>query len=227
VFFYVDDIVVACEKREKKHADHLVRLLKRTYTLTGGGNLQWFLGIEVVQNREQRLIWLSKASYIDKISRLVDCTGGVPKTPMRNKELLPYEGKATAASINKYQKKIGSILYAAVNTRFDIAFAASRLARFNSNPGEEHHAEADRTIKYLLVTKTLALQLGGADNFEVASDASFADNSLDRTSSQAYVMKLFGGTIGWRASKQDTVTTSTTEAELLSLAQAAKEALFV
>jgi hypothetical protein len=33
--------------------------------------------------------------------------------------------------------------------------------------------------------------------------------------------------IRWRANKQDTVTTSTTEAELLALTQAAKEALFV
>jgi hypothetical protein len=40
-------------------------------------------------------------------------------------------------------------------------------------------------------------------------------------------MQLFGGLIGWRANKQDTVTTSTTEAELLALAQAAKETLFV
>jgi hypothetical protein len=40
-------------------------------------------------------------------------------------------------------------------------------------------------------------------------------------------MKLFGGTIGWRANKQDTVTTSTTEAELLALAQAAKESMFI
>lgn len=39
-------------------------------------------------------------------------------------------------------------------------------------------------------------------------------------------MKLFGGTIGWRANKQDTVTTSTTEAELLGLAQATKEAIY-
>lgn len=38
---------------------------------------------------------------------------------------------------------------------------------------------------------------------------------------------MFGGLIGWRANKQDTVTTSTTEAELLALAQAAKEILFV
>jgi len=40
-------------------------------------------------------------------------------------------------------------------------------------------------------------------------------------------MKLFGGLIAWRANKQGTVTTSTTEAELLALSQAAKESLFV
>src|SRR5438045_4593642 len=40
-------------------------------------------------------------------------------------------------------------------------------------------------------------------------------------------MKLFSWLIGWRASKQDTVTTSTTEVELLALSQAAKEALYV
>ena len=82
-------------------------------------------------------------------------------------------------------------------------------------------------IRYLAGTRSLALQLGGSDTFEVTNDASFADNTLDRTSSQAYVMKLFSRTIGWRANKQDTVTTSTTEAELLALTQAAKEALFV
>jgi hypothetical protein len=102
---------------------------------------------------------------------------------MRNKELFPYEGHATHKSINHYQKKIGSILYAAVITRPDIAFAASRLARFITNPGAEHHAEADRVIRYLLNTRILALQLGQGDDFEVASDASFADNTLDRTSS--------------------------------------------
>ncbi len=40
-------------------------------------------------------------------------------------------------------------------------------------------------------------------------------------------MKLFGGPIAWRANKQDTVTTSSTEAELLALSQTAKEAIFI
>jgi hypothetical protein len=55
------------------------------------------------------------------------------------------------------------------------------------------------------------------------SDASFADHVPDRKSTQGYVMKLFGGPILWKAGKQDTVTTSSTEAELLALSNSAKE----
>jgi len=40
-------------------------------------------------------------------------------------------------------------------------------------------------------------------------------------------MKLFGGPVAWRANKQDTVTTSSTEAELLALSQTAKEAMYL
>jgi hypothetical protein len=141
-------------------------------------------------------------------------------------ELKPRNDLAAPSEINKYQRKIGSLLFAAVTTRPDIAFATSRLARFLSNPSSEHQAAADRVLLYLASTKARALQLGGGDNLQVASDASFADNTLDRKSSQGYAIKLFGGLIAWRASKQDTVTTSTTEAELLALSQVAKEAIF-
>ena len=68
---------------------------------------------------------------------------------------------------------------------------------------------------------------GAGEGFEVASDASYADNTLDRKSSQAFIMKLFRGLVMWRANKQTTVTTSITEAELLAISQAAKESLFM
>ncbi|KOS36072.1 hypothetical protein ACN38_g13245 [Penicillium nordicum] len=56
---------------------------------------------------------------------------------------------------------------------------------------------------------------------EFASDALFGDNK-DRKSSEGYICKLYGGPIDWKASKQKTVTTSTTEAELLALVEAGK-----
>jgi hypothetical protein len=227
IFFYVDDIVLAYKKERESEIQSVMENLQKRYKLTGGKPLQWFLGIEIIRDREKRLLWLSQSDYLDKIANLADRTDGRHDTPMRREELWPYNERASLSSIRRYQRKIGSILYAAVITRPDVAFAASRLARFNANPGPEHHAAADQVLLYLGNTKTLALQFGGDDLFTVASDASFADNTLDRKSSQAYVMKLFGGTIGWRANKQATVTTSTTEAELLALAQAAKEAMFI
>ncbi|KAL1971973.1 hypothetical protein VTN31DRAFT_7192 [Thermomyces dupontii] len=142
---------------------------------------------------------------------------------MGREELLPYDGRAAPEEVKTYQHKVGSLLYAAAHKRPDIAFAVSRLARFMSNPDPKHHEAADRVLNYQM--KSFALQFGGDNDLRVARDASLADNTLDRKSSQGYAMKLFGGMIGWRANKQDTVTTSATEAELLALAQAAKESL--
>jgi hypothetical protein len=115
---------------------------------------------------------------------------------MATKELLPNEEQASAASTRKYQRKTSSVLYLAVITRPDIAFAISQLCRFNINPSNKHHKAIDHLLRYLRTTRTLALQLGGTNTFDVYSDASFADNTIDRKSSQAYIMKLFRGTIG-------------------------------
>ena len=87
------------------------------------------------------------------------------------------------ASIQLFQRKVSSLLYAAIVTRLDIAFAVSRLVRYNQNPSLEHYTTADRVLRYLYSSYFLALQLGGTDDLRVACDASFADNTTDRKSS--------------------------------------------
>jgi hypothetical protein len=72
-------------------------------------------------------------------------------------ELKPYTGYATPSEVNKYQRKIGLLLFAAVTTRPDIAFATLRLARFLTNPSTEHHHAVDRVLLYLLKTKWMVL----------------------------------------------------------------------
>ncbi|KAF7572456.1 hypothetical protein PtrM4_099560 [Pyrenophora tritici-repentis] len=226
IFFYVDDIIVAYHSKQESEAMKAINQIQEKYACTGGDNLQWFLGVEVIRDRKQKTIQLSQAAYADKISQLASRQDIRHDTPMSGMELRPRSDLAEPSEINRYQRKIGSLLFAAVTTRPDIAFATSRLARFLVNPSTEHQDAADRVLLYLKKTESLALELGRGDGLEVASDASFADNTLDRKSSQGYAIKLFGGLIAWRASKQDTVTTSTTEAELLALSQVAKEAIF-
>jgi hypothetical protein len=141
--------------------------------------------------------------------------------------VLPNQKHASPAEIQNYQRKIGSLFFAAISIRPNIAFAISRLAKFLNNPNLAHYKTADRALMYLYNTRQLFLRFGGQDNLVVASDAFFANNSINRKSLQAFAMKLFGGLIGWRANKQNTVTTSTTEAKLLALVQTAKKSIYV
>ena len=230
IFFHVDDMTFAFRQEMRAVLDWVVTELGKRFKLTGGGDLQWFLGVQVIRDRARRLTWLCQASAIDKLRQYSDSIDGdfpPATTPMAVTELVPYEGLATPQEVHLFQRKVGSLLYVAVTTRPDIAFATSRLARYMTNPSPAHHKAANRVIGYLLNTRTQGLQYGHDDGLEIATDASFADNTLDRKSSQGYAIKLFGGLIAWKANKQDTVTTSSTEAELLGLSQTAKEALYI
>ena len=144
IFFYVDDIVFGYRKEDTAKAQDLALQLRQRYQLTGGKDLKWFLGIEVIRDRARGLIWLSQTAYIDKIIGLATSAPTLKaKVPMAMVELLPYDGRAEPQLTRTYQRKVGSILYAAVITRPDVAFAISRLVRFNTNPGPQHLKAAD------------------------------------------------------------------------------------
>ena len=125
--------------------------------------------------------------------------------------------QASKNQIKGYQIKIGSIGHAAVSTRPDIAKAHSILAQFNQNPSERHIELADHLVSYLYGSRKFCLSFDGSKKpWQVFCDASYADHE-DRKSSQGLLFKMFGGAIEWKATKQETVTKSTTEAELLAL----------
>ena len=121
-------------------------------------------------------------------------------------------------------------MYAAVATRLDIAKAVNKLSQFLLNPSQQHLDAVDHILSYLDTHRALAIEFSDLSAtpeiavFLCSSDTAFADNA-DRKSSYGFLFKLFGGPIDWKAMKQKTVTTSSMEAELLALSNAAKEAL--
>ncbi len=235
-FFYMDDIVFAFKKDHRDEIERTVSSLSKALTIERKGELKCFLGLHVIRNRSKRALWLLHKAYIMKICNDLapsTSTSRFPFTPMEILELLavPDNKDITDASQTLYQRKVGSLLFAAIATRPDIAFAVSRLSQFNQRPGMQHHEAADRVFHYLFQTQDYCIRYGGdaqdLSSFLFASDSSFGDNTLDRKSSLGYIMKLFGGAVAWRANKQDTVTTSSTEVELLAISQTAKEAIYL
>jgi hypothetical protein len=60
-----------------------------------------------------------------------------------------------------YREAIGSLMYAAVATRPDIAFAISTLSQFLNNPGDLHWEATKRVFRYLAGTKDYELTICG------------------------------------------------------------------
>ena len=61
-----------------------------------------------------------------------------------------------------YASAVGSIMYAMLCTRPDIAQAVSVVSRFQANPGQEHWTAVKNILKYLRRTKEFCLVFDGS-----------------------------------------------------------------
>jgi hypothetical protein len=124
-----------------------------------------------------------------------------------------------------YREAVGSLMYAAMGTRPDIAFAMSTVAQFSDNPRWEHWATVKRIFRYLLGTRNLELTYGGEERGLVGyidADEALQDH---RRAISGYVFMVDGGTVSWSSKKQELVTLSTTEADYVGVTHATKEAI--
>jgi len=243
VFFYVDDIVVLARPGHIDSLNQFERNLLRQYEIRSLGDLSTFCGIQIHRNRQNGIIWLSQAAYIDKLSLKYPSPkkfNRPPAIPLPLEELLPSSEKTkNEANIYRYAQLVGSIGYIAGATRPDIAKTHSKLAEFLVNPSHHHIEAAYHTLAYLSDTRNRSLCYNSSisidsahivdqeePNFFGASDASYADDKATRKSSQGYIFFLCGGPIDWKATLQRCVTKSTTEAELIAASSAGTELLW-
>ncbi|XP_053597499.1 uncharacterized protein LOC128668457 [Microplitis demolitor] len=130
-----------------------------------------------------------------------------------------------------YQKLIGSLLYLSVNTRPDISAPVVILSQHIKDIRRQNWNELQRVIRYLKNTKSYELQLSDTSaankNLIGYADANWAESRQDRKSNSGYLFMFLGGAISWSCKKQDCVSVSSTEAEIVALAEASKEAVWI
>jgi hypothetical protein len=107
LIFYVDDIVVLSMATNRHQIQGFEDALSDRFPTRIIGQLDWFLGIRVLRDREARKLWLSQDSYINKIVHRFHLEEGKrPTTPLAQNILLsPNEGKAKPEIIHQYQAK--------------------------------------------------------------------------------------------------------------------------
>ena len=130
----------------------------------------YILGIKIYRDRSRRMLGLSQSRYINQVLkrfRMEESKRGYlsighgihlskkmsPKTP---------EERNRMSSI-PYASAIGSLMYAMLCTRPDIAHAVSVTSRYQSNPGEEHWTSIKCILKYLRRTKDMFIVFGNGE----------------------------------------------------------------
>ena len=128
-----------------------------------------------------------------------------------------------------YASAIGSLMYAQVCTRLDIAYIVGMLGRYLSNPGKDHWIAAKRVMRYLQRTKDYMLTYGKLDQLEIIgySDSDFAGCRDSMKSTSGYIYLLVGDVIYWKSVKQSIVASSTMAAKFVACYEASNHGIWL
>ena len=124
---------------------------------------------------------------------------------------------------------MGTLLYAAISTRPDIAFAVNQLTQHMQAPTVRDAQACDRVFRYLAGTKNLGLLFGRNARAERScavsayADADWGNDKTDRKSVTGWIAMINGDPVSWASKKQKVVAQSTCEAELYAEAAAINE----
>jgi Reverse transcriptase (RNA-dependent DNA polymerase)/gag-polypeptide of LTR copia-type/Pol polyprotein, beta-barrel domain/GAG-pre-integrase domain/Integrase core domain/Domain of unknown function (DUF4219)/Zinc knuckle len=227
IVLYVDDLLFFANERYilKTVKDWIITV----FEMKDLGTANFCLGIEIGRKEDGSIV-LSQKMYIEKILErfgMQNAKGNSLPMPAKMKLEKRKDGEASVDR-TEYQELIGSLMYAMIATRPDIAYTVGKLSQFCADPSETHYQVAKGVLKYLKATKDLSLVYGATGNKEIHgyTDSSWADNE-DRRSTSGYVFILADGAITWSSKKQRCVTTSTMEAEYVAMASAVKEAVWL
>ena len=200
------------------------------------GDASFVLGIQILRDRSQGILRLSQKGYIEKVlSRfgMSSCSPGETPVAKGDKFSLSQCPK-NDLEIKEMQKipyasAVGSLMYAQVCTRPDIAFIVGMLGRYLSNPGMDHWKAAKRVMRYLQKTKDFMLTYRRSDSLEIIgySDSDYAGCQDSKRSTSGYIYMLAGGAISWKSAKQTLIASSTMAAEFIACFEASNHGIWL
>jgi hypothetical protein len=151
---YVDDILLA--------SNH-VRLIQETKDILSSnfdtkdlGEASYVLGIQIHRDRRNEVLSLSQKTYLEKIIKKYNmhASKATPAPIQKGDKFGLYQCPKNQYEIDQmkavpYASVVGSLQYAQVCTRPDLAFVTGVLGRYQSNPGAKHWMMAKKALRYV------------------------------------------------------------------------------
>ncbi|CAI7828173.1 unnamed protein product [Closterium sp. NIES-53] len=236
---YVDDILIFSPSSDL--LKEVMLKLQDKFKCKALGDMSFYLGLHIERDVEKRWKRVHQRKYLEALAANFGQSEGHVALPFPSGFKCvkgPEEESVGEEERRRFHSLVGSLMYAAVNTRPDVAFATGRLARVVQCPNEEQVAAGMRVAKYLGQTPTVGLQYStaaqrrqkGADGVEPGrlfltafSDASFASEPEDMTSVGGFIFCVGGGSTTWESKKQVDQALSPVESEYMALFRAVRE----
>ena len=235
IVLYVDDLGIAYSN--EKDLETLFKNLKnRGLEFTREGSFTDFLGIKFERDARNNTVTLTQKGLIQKIiatTGMQDCNPNwVPSSQVALG--IDPDGPSMNESWS-YSSVVGMLLYLSTNTRPDIAFAVSQVARFNHSPKKSHATAVKTIVRYLKRTsdKGMIVRPTGTLAIDCYVDADFAglhqrDPDYEPTAAKSrtgFIITLGGCPILWKSQLQTEISLSTLEAEYSALSMSMRTLL--
>jgi len=229
ITLYVDDLlIIGCDITV---INGIKEKLMEKFKMSDLGNVSLVLGMQVTRDRAKGSLTISQESYTESILERFGMGNCKPlSTPGYGSELSTVQPEATLlgkVDTQRYQAIVGSVMYLAQVTRYDIMYACSQLARALSKPSKVHMGAAKHLLRYLAGTKDCAItSKRGKFTLDAFSDANWGNNPDNGKSTSCYIVLMCKAPISFKTGQQSLTAMSTMEAELVAGALAMKEAVF-
>ena len=226
---YVDDGLIAAESREI--LEFVLEHLRKAFKITIG-DASLFVGMQIERDRVRKLTFVHQSAYarrvLEKFGMIDAKSMSVPSDP--NVILNPVLEKDKVAVKVPYREAVGSLMFLAIVSRPDIAFAVNSVSKFLNNPSYDHWRAVKRILAYVSRTLEYGIEFrGGGSVLELIgySDADYAGDVETRRSTTGYIFELAGGPVTWASQRQKLVTLSTTESEYVAASVTSREAIWL
>ncbi|CAI7895363.1 unnamed protein product [Closterium sp. NIES-54] len=167
------------------------------------GDVYFYLGLHIERDVEERCMRVHQRKYLEALAAKFGQSEGHVATPFPSGFKCvkgPEEESVGEEERHRFHSLVGSLMYAAVNTRPDVAFATGQLARIVQCPNEEQVAAGIRVAKCFLCIRT-----------------------EDMTSVGGFIFCVGGGPTAWESKKQVDQALSSVESEYMALFRAVRE----
>ena len=219
VGIYVDDVLITGTDYE---INNTVNLIKEKYTITGVGNADLIIGIKIEKINNGYLLQQERylTDILDKFG-LTNCRSSKIPGPIKliNKNSNSFDATT-------YRAAVGSLLYLAISTRPDILYATNQASRHSQIPTLQDWENVVAIFRYLKGNPYYGLYFCGNAKLRTFIDADYGGDTRERKSTSGFVCFLSIGPTSWNTKLQESVATSTAEAEYYSLCECIKQVLW-